>query len=107
MSFDSMGGIGKTFRKSRDTGLGRFAAKTIDPFGKFEGDTLDPGGFFAESEVKRLEVPAPPPTRAEADVNLARLDARERKRRSSRGGQTSQGLGTPQLSQPTLSQRLG
>ena len=101
MSFDSIGDsfIGKNI--ARDYKL---ADKL---FGKTAADILvDPLNLRKKKET-RLDVPAPPPTRVEADVNLAKLDAKERRRRASKSSGSSSGLGTPQLSQPTLSQRLG
>ena len=93
MSFDSIGDspVGKVVRK----------------FGNIVGDeTADPLHLFKKKD-DRLEVPESPPTRVEADVKLAKLDARERRRRSGKSPGSSSGLGTPQLSQPTLSDRLG
>ena len=60
-----------------------------------------------QSERMISEMNKKPATRVEADVNLAKLDAKERIRRASKSFGSSSGLGTPQLSQPTLSQRLG
>ena len=68
---------------------------------------IDPLNLFKKREERTVTPTAPPPTKVESDIQFARLDARERLRRQKGRGGGSSGLGTPQLSQPSLSQRLG